>query len=243
MNVLIVDDERVARLEMRRLLEPHPDITIVGEASNADEAEARLNELAVDLLMLDIKMPSASGFDLLERLDRVPLLIFTTAFDEHALRAFEVNALDYLLKPIRPERLAAALDRVRTAWAASPGAARPGGGASAKRAVTDRVFLRDGERCFVVAIGDIACFEGEGNYARVYVGGHRPLIRSSLAALESRLDPAVFFRASRKHLINVRLIEQVTPDVDDTYTVRLRGGIEAAISRRNSRRFRDQMGL
>src|SRR5262245_8374017 len=165
MNALIVDDERVARLEMRRLLEPHPDIAILGDASNAAEAEARLTELPVDLLFLDIKMPGASGFDLLERLDRVPLLIFTTAFDAHALRAFEVNALDYLLKPIRPDRLAAALDRVRTMWAGSAGTARTGA-ATARRAATDRVFLRDGERCFVVTIGDIACFEGEGNYAR-----------------------------------------------------------------------------
>jgi two-component system LytT family response regulator len=240
MNALIVDDERVARLEMRRLLQAHPDIAVIGEAANADEANTRLAELPVNLLFLDIKMPGATGFDLLERLDRVPFLIFTTAYDAHALRAFEVNALDYLLKPIRPDRLASALDRVRAAW---KGSAAASASEPSRRDVTDRVFLRDGERCFVVTIGDIACFEGEGNYARVHVGGHRPLIRSSLATLESRLDPTVFFRASRKHLINVRLIEHVALDVDDSFIVRLKGGIEVPVSRRQSQRFREQMGL
>jgi two-component system LytT family response regulator len=177
----------------------------------------------------------------LERLDRVPLLIFTTAFDEHALRAFEVNAFDYLLKPIRAERLAAALDKVRAAWAGT--SATQSAAAGARRAMTDRVFLRDGERCFIVTIGDIVCFEGEGNYARVYVGGNRPLIRSTIAALEARLDPAVFFRASRRHLLNVRHIEHVDAGVDDGYTVRLRGGLVVPISRRQSRRFREQLGL
>jgi two-component system LytT family response regulator len=244
MHALIVDDERLARQEMRRLLKPHTDITIAGEAQNADEAEARLAELPVDLLFLDIRMPGATGFDLLERLDRVPLLIFTTAYDEHALRAFEVNAFDYLLKPVRTDRLAAALDKVRAAWRASPAA---GAGASGtdrrRRAVTDRVFLRDGDRCVIATIGEIACFEGEGNYARVHVGGQRPLIRSAIGTLEAQLDPAVFFRASRRHLINVRLIEHVELAMDDSYTVRLRGGLVVPVSRRQSRKFREQLGL
>lgn len=239
MNALIVDDERLARQEMRRLLQPHPDIVVIGEARNAEEAEDRLQSLSVDLLLLDIRMPGATGFDLLERLERVPLIIFTTAHDEHALRAFEVNAFDYLLKPVRPERLAAALDKVRSAW--KPALAAGGApGVTGTRAVTDRIFLRDGDRCFIVTVGDIACFEGEGNYARVLVGGRRPLIRSTIAALEARLDPTVFFRASRRHLINVRHIEHVDLGVDDSYTVRLTGGLTVPISRRQARRFREQ---
>jgi two-component system, LytTR family, response regulator len=241
-NALIVDDERLARQEMRRLLEPHPDIVVIGEARNTEDAEERLRSLPVDLMLLDIRMPGATGFDLLERLDRVPFIIFTTAHNEHALRAFEVNAFDYLLKPIRPERLAAALEKVRSAWKpAVP--AEPGTRGAGIRSVTDRVFLRDGERCFIVTIGDIACFEGEGNYARVVVGGQRPLIRSTIAALEARLDPAVFFRASRRYLINVRHIERVDLGVDDSYTVRLTGGLAVPISRRQSRHFRERLGL
>jgi two-component system LytT family response regulator len=232
MNALLVDDERLARQEMKRLLKAHPDVSVVAEAANADEAIAHLADLPIDLMFLDIKMPGASGFDLLERLDRVPLLIFTTAHDQYALRAFEVNAFDYLLKPVRAERLAAALDKARAAWAAAR-----------LRTPSDRVFLRDGDRCWLVTIADIVCFEAEGNYARVHFGGNRPLIRSSLGSLEARLDPAMFFRASRRHLINLQFVEHVETGVDDSYTVRLKGGLLAPVSRRQSRRLRETLGL
>ena len=259
MNALLVDDERLARSELRRLLQAHPDVSIVGEAANADEAESKLAELPVDLLFLDITMPGASGFDLLERLDRVPLLIFTTAYDEFALRAFEVNAFDYLLKPIRPERLTAALEKTRAAWTTSPDSpglkTRPPSDSQTRppsdsrtrpplvRAATERVFLRDGDRSWFVTIGEIVFFEAEGNYARVHFGANRPLIRTSLNALESRLDPAMFFRASRQHIVNLRFIEGVDAGVDDSYTVRMKGGHAVPVSRRQSRKLRDSMGL
>jgi two-component system LytT family response regulator len=236
MNALLVDDERLARSELRRLLEAHPDVRVIGEAANADEAVARLADLEVDLLFLDVQMPGASGFDLLERLDSVPLLIFTTAYDEYAVRAFEVNAFDYLLKPIRPERLAATLERTRRAWAARSASGRA-------RSVSDRVFVRDGERCWIIALADIALCEAEGNYTRVHFGTNRPLIRRSLQTLEARLDPAVFFRVSRSHIVNLRFIEAMAPAVDDSYTVRLRGGQLVPVSRRQSRRLRDTLSL
>lgn len=241
MNALIVDDERLARAELRRLLGAHEDVSIVGEAATVDEAETRLRELPVDLLFLDIKMPGATGFDLLERLDHVPLLVFTTAYDEFALRAFEVNAIDYLLKPIRPDRLAAALDKMRTLWTAMRAAAPAGSGTP--RSATDRVFLRDGDRCWIVTIADIALFEGEGNYARVHFGSNRPLIRTSLNALEARLDPALFFRASRRHLFNLRFVDRIDAGVDDGYTVTLRGGVSVTVSRRQARQLRERLGL
>lgn len=240
MNALIVDDERLARAEVRRLLAVHPDVAIVGEAANADEAEAQLEALAVDVLFLDITMPGASGFDLLERIEVVPQLIFTTAYDEFALRAFEVNALDYLLKPIRPDRLAAALDKVRSVRRDQATVAAP---RRPFRPASDRVFLRDGDRCWIVTIGDIVLFEAEGNYARVHVGPHRPLIRTSLNALEARLDPAMFFRASRQHLINLRFVEAVDNSVDDSYTARLRGGLVVRLSRRQSHKLQATLGL
>src|SRR5207247_271722 len=138
-KALVADDERLARRELRRLLAAHPDVSIAGEARNVEEAVALLGEQHVELLFLDIQMPGGSGFDLLERLERVPLVIFTTAFDEYAIRAFEVNALDYLLKPIAPERLAVALDRVRRA----PAVVAP---------LLERVVVRDGERCWIVSV-------------------------------------------------------------------------------------------
>jgi two-component system LytT family response regulator len=236
-NALIVDDERLARSELRRLLQEHPDFSIVGEAANADEAEAQLSQLQVDVLFLDIQMPGASGFDLLERLDHVPLLIFTTAYDEHAVRAFEVNAFDYLMKPIRPERLAAALEKARNTWTATRTASpRP-------RSASERVFVRDGDRCWIVALADVTLFEADGNYTRIHFGPNRPLIRSSLQSLEARLDPAVFFRASRSHIINLRSVETVDRGVDDSYTVRLRGGHAVPVSRRQSRRLRETLSL
>src|SRR5262245_61643734 len=145
MNALLVDDERLARQELRRLLAAHADITIAGEAVNADDAVARLADPSIDLVFLDVQMPGGSGFDVLERLDRVPLVVFTTAFDEYAVHAFEVNAFDYLMKPVRPERLASVLDKARTTLAA-PRHAQP----AKPRSSTDRVFLRDGERCWIV---------------------------------------------------------------------------------------------
>jgi len=231
LNALIVDDERLARNELRRLLAAHPDVTIAAEAANAVEAEALLRAGGIDVLFLDIQMPGASGFDLLERLDAVPAVIFTTAYDEYAVRAFEVNALDYLLKPIRPERLAAALGKLREVRAAQ------------KRPARERVFLRDGERCWIVAVADIVLFEAEENYTRAFFGTERPLIRTSLQALESRLDPEQFFRASRRHLVNLRQIEGIDEDVDDSYTVRLRGGLRVAVSRRQSRKLRETLSL
>jgi two-component system LytT family response regulator len=215
-------------------------VAVAGEAATAEEAEARLGELEIDLLFLDIKMPGATGFDLLERLERVPLLVFTTAYDEFALRAFEVNACDYLLKPIRPDRLAAALDKMRMLWMANRAAATPG---LRSRSAGDRVFLRDGDRCWIVTLGEIVLFEAEGNYARVHFGANRPLIRSSLNALEARIDPALFFRASRQHLLNLRFVEHIDSDHDEGYTVRLRGGHVVPVSRRQGRKLREGLGL
>jgi two-component system, LytTR family, response regulator len=171
MKVLVVDDERLARQELRRLLSEHADVTIAGEASTIEEAAMMLGQQDFDLLFLDIQMPGGSGFDLLERLERVPQVIFTTAFDQYAIRAFEVNALDYLLKPIAPERLAAALERVRRTPASAP------------RPLLERVFVRDGPRSWIVRVADIRLLEAEGNYARVYFGDHRPLIQRSLQSL------------------------------------------------------------
>ena len=230
LNALVVDDERLARTELRRLLAVHADVAIAGEAANAADAESLLKTGGIDVLFLDIQMPGASGFDLLDRLDTVPAVIFTTAYDEYAVRAFEVSALDYLLKPIRPERLAAALAKVRDVRAAQK---RP----------RERVFLRDGERCWIVAVADIVLFEAEGNYTRAFFGSERPLIRTSLQALESRVDPQLFFRASRRHLVNLQHIEGIDEDVDDSYIVRLRGGLRVAVSRRQSRKLRETLSL
>jgi len=228
MLALIVDDERLARLELRRLLAAHPDVEIAGEARHAEEALELIPKLNPDLLFLDIQMPGMTGFELLERLEDVPQVIFTTAYDSYAIQAFEVNALDYLLKPIAPPRLAAALAKVRPA----PKPGRLG-----------RVFIRDGDRCWIVRVPDIFLLESEGNYTRVWFAAERPLIRRSLNALEADLDADEFFRSSRKQIINLKWIDKVDLDPAGGLLVTMRGGHTVEMSRRQSARFRDRMSL
>jgi len=234
MKALLIDDERLARLEMRRLLAAHPEIEIAGEAANAEEAEILIGSLEPDLLFLDVQMPGRTGFDLLSSLDRAPRVIFVTAYDEHALRAFEFAAIDYLLKPVAPARLAAALQRL----AAGPASAEP---AAARIPSTQQIFVRDGERCWFVRLTDIALFESDGNYTRLYFSGQRPLILRSLAYLEARLDPQLFFRASRRHIVNLSAVAHIEPSVDGGYELTLTTGPAISMSRRRAQEFRDRM--
>lgn len=237
MKALLVDDERLARQELRRLLAAHPDVAIVGEAADAEAAEALIAALRPDLLFLDVQMPGGSGFDLLERLDAAPLVLFTTAYDRYALQAFEVNALDYLLKPVEPARLAAALARVRARLAAAVPA--PAG----RLGPDDQVFVKDGERCWFVRLGEVRLMESEGNYTRLYFGGERALVLRSLSALEARLDPAVFFRASRRHLVNLRHVARIDPWLGGALRLTLDGGPQVDMSRRQAQAFRDRRSL
>ena len=228
MKALVIDDERLARLELRRLLAAHPEVEIVGEARGGEEALALISKLGPDVIFLDIQMPGMSGFDLLERLEDLPQVIFTTAYDEYALKAFEVNALDYLLKPVAPGRLAAALARVRP---------------RTEPARLEQVFVRDGDRCWIVRLPDIFLLESEGNYTRVNFSSERPLIRRSLNALEEQLDPAMFFRAGRKEIVNLKWIQKVDISVAGGLVVTLRGGRTVEMSRRQSTKLREILSL
>jgi len=233
MKALIVDDEPLARRELRRLLAAHPSIQIVGEAGDIDEAHERIDSLAPGVVFLDIQMPGGSGFDLLAQLDWVPRIIFTTAYDRYAVKAFDVNALDYLLKPIEPERLAAALDKLQ----ATPPA--PGREAH-KDSPLEQLFVRDGPRCWFILLRDVSVFSAEGNYVRVQWGAERPLLGRSLAALESKLDPRRFFRANRQQIINLEFIRSVELGVGGRLHVQLNDGREIQISRRQARQFRER---
>mgnify|MGYP001409839440 FL=1 len=238
MRALIIDDERLARKELAKLLEEHPSIEIVGEAMNADEAEQMINELNPDLLFLDIQMPGRTGFQLLESLESVPLVVFTTAYDEFALKAFEVNALDYLLKPIQAERLSEAVHKIMEKERAKAGRA-----AGKKLGLEDQVFVKDGERCWFVNLANIRFFESDGNYIKVYFDSNRPMIHKSLNALDDRLDERAFFRASRKHIINLSWVEGIEPWFNGGLMVKLRGGDKVEVSRRQAAKFKDMMSL
>lgn len=240
MKAMIVDDEPLARRELRRLLAEFPEIEIVGEAANVDETAAGVEQWQPDLLFLDIQMPGGSGFDALARLEQVPHVIFTTAYDHHAVRAFEVNALDYLLKPIEPERLAAAIAKARTAKADGASASAP---APQPEATIERLFVRDGERCWFVPLREVCLMMSEGNYVRLHWGKTRPLLARPLTSLEQRLDPQRFFRANRKQIINLDFITSVEPGVGGQLHVQLRDGPEVEISRRQARLFKMQTSV
>ncbi|MCE3264258.1 MAG: response regulator transcription factor [Pseudoduganella sp.] len=227
MRVLIVDDERLARAELRRMLAAHANVEIAGEAASAAEAALQVAALQPDLLLLDVQMPGGSGFDLLAALDDPPEVIFTTAFDEYALQAFEASALDYLMKPIAPQRLAGALER----------AAARLGQAPAPSSMPRKLFIRDGERCWFVRLEDIRLFESEGNYTRLYFDGGRPLLARSLLQLEQRLDPQQFFRASRRHIVNLAAVRGIDNVDGGALTLRL-DDMHVEVSRRRAAALR-----
>lgn len=242
MKAIIIDDERLARNELRRLLENFPKIEIVGEAANADEATKLIEDLQPDLLFLDIQMPGKNGFELLESLDDAhPEVIFTTAYDEYAIKAFEYNALDYLLKPIDLQRLSEAVHRVFDEFDKKREAQ------TTERKVlgeNEQVFIKDGEKCWFVKLGKVRLFESMGNYVRLHFDDQKPLVLKSLNALEERLDAHTFFRANRKHIINLQFIDKIEPWFSGGLLVTLRGnGEKIEISRRQAIRFKEMLSL
>ncbi|HEY4989899.1 MAG TPA: LytTR family DNA-binding domain-containing protein [Opitutaceae bacterium] len=240
MRALLIDDERLARNELRRLLAPFPEIEIVGEASQSRQAREQMAALRPDLLFLDVQMPGETGMEFLESLEPpAPHVIFTTAYDEFAVKAFELNAIDYLLKPVDPDRLAAAVDRL-------PGLRQstiPKRPAAGMLDAADKVFVREGERCWFVEVGQIRLLESEGNYTRVHFGEAQPQLFRSLNAMEERLDPKFFFRANRRQIINISWIAGIEPWFSSGLLVHLKGGAKVELSRRQAQDFRERMSL
>lgn len=239
MKALIVDDERLARTELKRLLTPFKDIKIVGEAVNADDALEKIQELKPELIFLDIQMPGKTGFEMLGELDSVPTVIFVTAYDEYALKAFEYNALDYLLKPIEPKRLEETINKLIEK--------------NRKKMVSeldknilteaDQVFVKDGEKCWFVKLEIVRLFESEGNYVRIYFNDNKPLILRTLNYLDERLDNKVFFRANRKHIVNLKWINSIEPWLNGGLLVKLKDGQKIEVSRRQAIKFKDMLSL
>ncbi|HVS52009.1 MAG TPA: LytTR family DNA-binding domain-containing protein [Opitutaceae bacterium] len=244
MKALLIDDERLARSELRRLLAAFADIEIAGEAANAKQAREQLATTKAGLIFLDVQMPGETGIDLLASLEPpVPHVIFTTAHDEFAVKAFELNALDYLLKPVDPVRLAAALEKLRPK---TNGASADAGAAKSARerlAAEDKVFVREGERCWFVEVKSIRLLESEGNYTRVHFDAAQPQLFRSLNAMEERLDPKYFFRANRRQIVNLAWIDRIEPWFSGGLLVHLKGGAKVELSRRQAQEFREKMSL
>lgn len=238
MKAIIIDDERLARQELKNLLSSHKEIEVIAECANAEEAKEKIAALKPDVIFLDIQMPGKTGLELIEEISALPEVIFVTAYDEYALRAFEVNALDYLLKPIQPIRLAEAIKKLINKEEKE-----------LKKESTnpfeddDRVFVKDGEKCWFVRLSNIRLFESEGNYVRVYFDTNRPLILRSLNNLDQRLNPKTFFRASRKHIINLKWVETIETWFNGGLMVKLKGGEQVEISRRQAVKLKDMMSL
>lgn len=264
-KVLVIDDERLAREELKRHLQNHTAFELVGEAADADEAAALITELKPDLLLLDIQMPGRTGFELLESLEWVPAVIFTTAFDAYAVKAFEINALDYLVKPIRDERFAMAVNRVKEQVARGQGTrgqgtreqdtrgqgageqgAREQGGQDTREQGTrvgmQHLFVKEGDRYYMIKTEEISLIESAGNYAKIYFNQQKVLIKKSLNQLEQILDATVFFRVSRQEIINTTFISQMQALPNGQLSVKLKTGNTLTVSNRQSARLKNKYG-
>jgi len=240
MKTIIIDDERLARKELTNLLADREEIDIMDEAVNMEDAILKINKHKPDLIFLDIQMPGGTGFDLLEQLLIVPKVIFTTAYDDYAIKAFEYNAFDYLLKPIQPERLGEAIERIMRYDQEVRHRSKK---EERKLNVDDQVFVKDGENCWFVRLSEVRLFESDGNYIKVYFKNFKPMIHKSLNALEERLDERAFFRASRKHIINLTWVKAIETWFNGGLLVELEGGDKVEVSRRQASRFKEMMSL
>jgi len=233
LRVVIVDDERLARAELRRLLAAHPQVEIVGEAEDADAALALIRETQPDLAFLDIQMPGMNGLQLAAEIDSACQFVFCTAFDSFAIDAFGLNALDYLVKPVVPERLAQTLARVR------PRSDKPD---TPTLPMEHPLLLKFGESARIVRLRDIHRFESVGNHAAVYTPHGRAFLLSSLSRIEQRVDPAYFVRVSRADILRLDAISRLEPDISQGMIARLHDGSEIKVSRRQAQLLKTQMG-
>lgn len=236
-KAVIVEDSRLARNELKELIKSHTEIEIIGEAENVDEGFELINKIQPDLLFLDINMPEKDGFELLKMLDNVPITIFTTAFDEYAIKSFEYNALDYLLKPINAKRFSQAIEKVKKNLQEKEIKSHR------KLALSNQIFIKEGEKCWLVKIEDIYLFEVDGNYTKVFFKQEKAIISKSLNQIEVKLPEEFFFRANRNQIINIQYVNQIDPWFSGNLLVHLPKEIKVEISRRQSSAFKEKLSL
>jgi two-component system, LytTR family, response regulator len=238
MNIVIVDDSRLARKELAGLLSEQSRYEIVGEAADVKSALEMVNQLKPDLLLLDIHLPDGSGFDVLEQAEHIPKVIFTTAYEQHALRAFEVNALDYLLKPITSERLFQALEKMEADKSSFNTQTHTN-----NRKADDHLFIREGERCHFVKYHEIRLLQVDGNYVRLFFRNTNAMMPRSLNYVEERLDPQIFFRANRQQIINLNFIANIEPWIGDGLLIQMEDGTKVEASRRQARELKQRLEI
>ncbi|WP_428224278.1 LytR/AlgR family response regulator transcription factor [Flavobacterium sp.] len=235
-QTIIVEDSRLARNELKELIKNHSEIEVIAEAENVDKAYELITQYKPDLIFLDINMPEKDGFELLEMLDNVPVTVFTTAFDEYAIKSFEYNALDYLMKPVSASRFAKAVEKVKEKVTAQQEQAEQ------KLQSTNQIFIKDGEKCWLVKIADIYLFEVEGNYTQVHFNNEKALLNKSLNQIEKKL-PTEFFKANRNQIINTNYIKNIDLWFSGNLLVHLNEDTKVEISRRQTSLFKELMSL
>jgi len=230
---LIVEDSRLARQELSHLLEELAYFEKILLAENAEEALQLLNKHQPDVVFLDIHLPGMNGFDFLESLNEIPPIIFTTAYDQYAIKSFEYNAIDYLLKPIKKERLEKAILKIKTELE-QPASSNP---------PRNQIFIRDGDKCWFAKLSDIRLIESVGNYSRVYFEKEKPLLQRSLNYLENALDTTTFFRANRQQIINLNYIRKLDTWFNGKLKLTLTTGEEIEVSRRRSQQIKELFSI
>lgn len=236
-NAIIVEDSRLARNELKDLLNDIPEIEILAEAENADVAFELINSHKPDLIFLDIQLPGKDGFQLLEMLENVPMVIFTTAFDEFAIKSFEYNTLDYLLKPINPKRLSQAVEKVKQKLAETVEKQ------DKKLDIDDQIFIKDGEKCWMVKISEIYLFEVEGNYTKVFFRNEKAVLTRSLNLIEKKLPQEKYFRANRNTIFNINYIQNIENWFSGNLMIKLPNDNQVEISRRQAVLFKEVYGI
>jgi len=265
LRAVLVDDEAPARALLREYLDAHPEVEVVAECENGFEAVKRIGELAPDVVFLDVQMPRLDGFEVLELITPGPAVVFCTAFDEFALRAFEVHAVDYLLKPFGRERLAGALARVRERAAIRAGGGAPGASAGGARTgatgaagsgsalalaqaargpgrYAERLIVRDGAEIHVIPVERLDYLEAQDDYVAIHAEGRSRLKQQPLSELAATLDPARFVRVHRSYVVNLDRIARLEPYAKDSRVAVLADGREIPVSRGGYQRLREQMG-
>ena len=229
-KTIIIDDERLAREEVKRALESYSEFEVLGEANNVDNAKYLIERTDPDVIFLDIHMPKKSGFDLLDELVTVPEVVFTTAYNQYAVQAFEVNALDYLVKPIREERFSKTIEKIKKGL---------------KKKENDepfllhrKIFIKDGQHCYFIPISSISLIESVENYARLHFDGKNTMIKRSLNLLQEKLDPSLFFRVNRSQIINTEYISEIHPHFNNKLEITLSTGEVVEVSSRQSAKFK-----
>ena len=249
LTTLVVDDEPLARERLMGLLAAESDVEVLGECRDGEEAVSAIHERHPDLVLLDVEMPRMNGFQVIDTIgpDQMPMVIFVTAYDQHAIRAFQVRALDYLLKPFDRERFTDALQRARTHLESQTN------GDLGRRLMalmkdmkrdapkTDRLVVKSGGRLFFLRADEIDWIEAAGNYVRLHVGSQSHLLRETMNAIEGRLDPERFFRIHRSRIVNVERIQEMQPWLNGEYSIVLRSGIRLTLSRGYRERLQDRL--